>query len=271
MSEMYKVTVKGTGHLNGSVPINKTVEMDAVMARKFGGSERYQVIEEFLKIHYPGVKVNPRNFGATIVPPNRTSKKTKSEKTETRGQIFSAVRASAGKVLSSAAGGIKGGIAGGVTGGITGATIHAIKGISKEVSKQKSEQEARIQKELEKNRITEETNRLVDFRFSTDLADIQHEMDQLLIALAGMKYSSDDDETSKVNNLAYDKLIQKYELGLLKLRGQANDNGLHVYYEKKLKQIKQSRLLKKMRLWILVFLALAAFGIAALLEKTGII
>lgn len=60
-------------------------------------------------------------------------------------------------------------------------------------------------------------------------------MDQLLIALAGMKYSSDNDETNKVNNLAYDKLIQKYELGLLKLHGQANDNGLHVYYEKKLK------------------------------------
>ena len=58
-----KVTIKGTGQLNGNVVINKTVEMDSVMANKFMGSSRYEVIEAFLNTNYPGVKVNPKNFG----------------------------------------------------------------------------------------------------------------------------------------------------------------------------------------------------------------
>lgn len=69
MSKMYKVTVKGTGQLNGPVNINKTVEMEEQMAIKFNGADRYRVIEEFVKLHYPGVKIpSIRGFGASVVP-----------------------------------------------------------------------------------------------------------------------------------------------------------------------------------------------------------
>ena len=75
-----KVTIKGTGQLNGPVIINKTVEMDSVMANKFMGSSRYEVIEAFLNTNYPGVKVNPKNFGVNVVHIKSSSEKSNSSK-----------------------------------------------------------------------------------------------------------------------------------------------------------------------------------------------
>lgn len=65
----YKVTVKGTVQLNGPVTVNRTVAMDERQALMFTGSKRYDVIEEFLKVHYPGCKIpNIRNFGVEVKP-----------------------------------------------------------------------------------------------------------------------------------------------------------------------------------------------------------
>ena len=75
-----KVTIKGTGQLNGNIVINKTVEMDSAMANKFMGSSRYEVIEAFLNTNYPGVKVNPKNFGVNVVPIKSSSEKSSSSK-----------------------------------------------------------------------------------------------------------------------------------------------------------------------------------------------
>lgn len=73
---MYKVTVKGTAQLNGPVIVNKTVEMEEFMAAKFTGANRYEVIEEFVKVHYPGVKIpSIRSFGASIAPIKDEKKK----------------------------------------------------------------------------------------------------------------------------------------------------------------------------------------------------
>jgi hypothetical protein len=67
MAKMYNVTVKGTAQLNGPVRVNKTVEMDEAMAMKFNGANRYEVIEAFVKTHYPGVTIpSIRGFGAEI-------------------------------------------------------------------------------------------------------------------------------------------------------------------------------------------------------------
>lgn len=79
-----KVTVKGTGQLNGNVNINKTVEMDSVMANKFMGSNRYEVIEAFLNTNYPGVKVNPKNFGVNVVPIKSSSEKSSVSKSSSK-------------------------------------------------------------------------------------------------------------------------------------------------------------------------------------------
>ena len=88
MSKMYKVTVKGTGQLNGPVNINKTVEMEEQMAIKFNGADRYRVIEEFVKLHYPGVKIpSIRGFGASVVPiKQEKTRKTSDQTSENIGK-----------------------------------------------------------------------------------------------------------------------------------------------------------------------------------------
>ncbi len=65
---MAKVTLKGTGQLNGSVHINKTIEMDNVQARAFVGSKRDEVIIATLASHYPGVKIDPKKIGVNVDP-----------------------------------------------------------------------------------------------------------------------------------------------------------------------------------------------------------
>jgi len=64
---MAKVTLKGTGQLNGPVIINKTIEMDDVQARAYTGSKRNEIILATLQIHYPGVKIEPKNIGVNVV------------------------------------------------------------------------------------------------------------------------------------------------------------------------------------------------------------
>lgn len=61
-----KVTIKGTGQLNGSKIINICVEMDRTIANNFIGSKKEQVIEAFVSQHYPGVKINPKNINVNI-------------------------------------------------------------------------------------------------------------------------------------------------------------------------------------------------------------
>lgn len=84
-----KVTIKGTGQLNGNIVINKTVEMDSAMANKFMGSSRYEVIEAFLNTNYPGVKVNPKSFGVNVVPIKSSSEKSSSSKSNSSSKSSS--------------------------------------------------------------------------------------------------------------------------------------------------------------------------------------
>lgn len=63
---MAKVTLIGTGHLNGSVSINKTVEIDKSMVPSFTGQKRFEAIEALLAVHFPGVKVNPQQIAVNI-------------------------------------------------------------------------------------------------------------------------------------------------------------------------------------------------------------
>lgn len=64
---MAQVTIKGTGQLNGVVIINKTMEMDDVQARAFIGSKKDEVISAVIAVHYPGVKINPRQIGVNVI------------------------------------------------------------------------------------------------------------------------------------------------------------------------------------------------------------
>lgn len=69
MAKKYKITVKGTGQLNGSRPINQSfITEDAKLAQSFTGANRYQVIEAWIQANYPGVKIpNIRSFSANVV------------------------------------------------------------------------------------------------------------------------------------------------------------------------------------------------------------
>ena len=87
MEKQAKVTVKGTGQLNGSKTINKTVTMDASMAKQFTGGSRYDVIEDFVRTHYPGMKFNPKNFSANVIY-NVSSNDNSSSKGSFLGRIF---------------------------------------------------------------------------------------------------------------------------------------------------------------------------------------
>ena len=68
MSKTYSVMIKGTGQLNGQVRIDKTFEVDEQQAKLYRGNKRDQVILGAVAVHYPGVKVNPRNLSVNVVP-----------------------------------------------------------------------------------------------------------------------------------------------------------------------------------------------------------
>jgi hypothetical protein len=63
---MAKVTIRGTGQLNGPVIINKVLEMDDAQARNLTGAKRYEVITALLAIHYPGVKIQPNQISVNV-------------------------------------------------------------------------------------------------------------------------------------------------------------------------------------------------------------
>ena len=59
---MIKILISGTGQLNGPVVINKTIEIDRQTLNRLRGQHKDEVITEFLAVHYPGVKINPRQI-----------------------------------------------------------------------------------------------------------------------------------------------------------------------------------------------------------------
>lgn len=59
---MIKVLIKGVGQLNGPVIIDKTIEIDRQALNRLRGQYSDQVITEFIAVHYPGVKINPRQI-----------------------------------------------------------------------------------------------------------------------------------------------------------------------------------------------------------------
>jgi hypothetical protein len=82
---MRRVTFRGFGQLNGVVSINKTIELDDKTASSLTGPKRNEVKLAILAIHYPGVKIDPKNIGIESVYfnerniTNRNEKNTKKE------------------------------------------------------------------------------------------------------------------------------------------------------------------------------------------------
>ncbi|GEC73155.1 hypothetical protein SAMN05443543_102177 [Flavobacterium flevense] len=68
---MKQVIFRGTGQLNGPVIINKTIEVEDQIAINLGGSKRDDVKLAILSVHYPGVKINPKNISVNIAHINK--------------------------------------------------------------------------------------------------------------------------------------------------------------------------------------------------------
>jgi hypothetical protein len=80
------VTLKGTGQLNGIVVINKTIEFDEAQARSFVGPNRDEVILSTLSVHYPGVKINPKQIGVVVNSSKQINSKSKTSDKKSKGK-----------------------------------------------------------------------------------------------------------------------------------------------------------------------------------------
>lgn len=65
MDKVYKVTFKGTGQLNGPIPISKTIEYDEKAGRVFTGPKRDEAAIAVLRQLFPGVSF-PRPIGINV-------------------------------------------------------------------------------------------------------------------------------------------------------------------------------------------------------------
>ena len=84
----YKITFRGTGQLNGPIPINKTVEYNEYAGKLFLGSQRDEVIIEALSAFYPGVEINPSKIGLEVIPIKSKKKPSTKKKKENSKSIF---------------------------------------------------------------------------------------------------------------------------------------------------------------------------------------
>lgn len=67
--QMYEVKIKGTIQMNGPKNIRETIVVDRQQMQAFTGSKRYEAIEGWLKVNYPGATIpNIRSFAAEAKP-----------------------------------------------------------------------------------------------------------------------------------------------------------------------------------------------------------
>lgn len=244
MSKKYNVTVKGTGQLNGSVRINKTIELEENVAKTFTGSKKESVITDFCKTHYPGVKINPKSIGVNVVLIKETSEKSKdTSSSKSKTQV---VKSNNSEKFSSP-----------VVVAVPELTKEEIKREEKKRRElleietfKKQEEELKLEQlrftkkmefELNKQK-TEETriqkmNSLIDFNNTVDTESITKHLDDLLVYLSGFNLSSDE----KNENHYFDKLFSKYKLYLNKLKSTSSDTVRIKYYSKQVNKYKFRR------------------------------
>jgi hypothetical protein len=63
---MKKVTIRGTGQLNGPKDVFKVLELEDQAAQNLTGQNRDKVIIALLAVHFPGVKIDPRKIGINV-------------------------------------------------------------------------------------------------------------------------------------------------------------------------------------------------------------
>lgn len=86
---MKQAIFRGFGQLNGSRMINLTIEVEDKTALDLHGPSRDSVKQAILSIHYPGVKINPKDVSVEIKELKESKLKTNVNKSITAKKPFS--------------------------------------------------------------------------------------------------------------------------------------------------------------------------------------
>lgn len=264
------VTVRGFGQLNGPVIIKKVVEMDNQMANKFMGPDRHVVIKEFLKVHYPGVNVNPKNIGVNVVykkdKPVKKSKE-KSISSSLVGSIANKLssnktKINSGSLVKTAVGTIAGGS---IAGGIVNALFD-----ESETETEKSERlrQERYIDDLGQS-VKEKTEYMEYLKIPNDLDELTELLDDLIYKLKSNKWkstigSNDEDEAKLINKLM-DAYVTKYSMGVKKLEKLGVSNDILKEYKSELKKINRKKFFGKSRYILLMIGFFILLGVLSLI------
>lgn len=235
MGKIYRVTVNGTGQLNGPVRIYKVIDFDDhLAANRMTGSKRYEVLAEWVKVHYPGVKVNPKSLGTNLQVIETSEKKQKKGSTKNNKNLIPTEFSEKGSSIKSV---------------LTGMAIGAISNAFNDSynnnddddddeidENDETEMEDKVSEKRNRKETLKKAYSICDFEYSSNTDEIANKLSELLSSLTDLNSVKNDDK-SKV---AYKKLINKYELGLLRL-GSCGDTLSQKFFKKKLRKIKIGR------------------------------
>lgn len=207
---MFEVLLQGTGHLNGSVVIDKKLELeDAIGKKLLNGSTKKETLAGIMSTHYPGVKYEPNNIRMRITP-LKNKKKSKGKSSNT--------------VLKAAA-----------LGAIASSALSGDKETKKEVKEE-------VEVDLTKN-IKEYTQ--IDF--NDDPTSIMKDLDTLFIVLSSETWPTRpvNDMNKKDKEIVLKQILGRYKLGYRKLKKlKVNPEELDVYKKQK-KTLLRKKILKQ--------------------------
>jgi hypothetical protein len=78
MSQTIKLRIRGTGHLNGPIIMNKVIEVEKSFAKAYFGSKRREVLLNAAAVYYPGVVFVPHTLKAEYLVEERVNTSSKS-------------------------------------------------------------------------------------------------------------------------------------------------------------------------------------------------
>lgn len=263
MGRMYKVTVRGTGQLNGPLKVDKTVIMEEQMAAKFNGGSRYEVIEAFVKTHYPGIRIDSiRGFAANVVliPEDKVEKesKSKSKNTEVKEN----------KHNSSGNSSIKGAIIGAIVNEFSQSEEEKEK--EREEAEKKGREEKQALHDLGKS-VKEKIAEVENIKIPSTKDGIVEILDDLSFKLKSQKWKpiigANNDDEAKLVNLLLGAYLLKFSQCLSKLELIDGKSNVFLYYQKEFKNNKIRRFLGNFS-YILLLCGIA--GVIAILYQFGL-
>ena len=227
---MATITLRGTGQLNGPVIIDKTIEIDDVVARSFHGSNKEELILSTLEIHYPGVKINPKQIGINVI---HGSAQKPSIKTEDNSKLDFIMGAATGAILDS----------------INDDDNEYLKSFKSDINNEELEYIPRKSKSLK------DLESLIYSDLSGNKLQIENTLDEIYLTLKSNKWSllPLNSEEDKEKAILLNKVFEKYKIGFRKLKKMNNDEIELKPYSKQLKRLYFKKIFGQFSVYILLF------------------